>query len=201
MAQHDEWRLHHSDRELLRLRLVAKRSIAFALALACVVVLSGCSPSDEPPGGSEGVADYAEFDAVFADWATQYVDCAREYGADARLNDQGSIENAVGEGRPVREGLDADCIDRVGSPPEPPPLNDEFLAGMFELFVEQADCLRAAGYVISEPPSREEWVENYDGYSWNPLIDVFDAGADVQAADGKCPQPGPREAEQRGAAL
>lgn len=138
---------------------------------------------------------------MFADWASRYVDCAREYGADARLNEQGSIENAVGEGRPVREGLDADCIDRVGSPPEPPPLNDEFLAGMFELFVEQADCLRAAGYVISEPPSREEWVENYDGYSWNPLMDVYNAGEDVQAADGLCPQPEPREAERRGAGL
>ncbi|WAB82908.1 hypothetical protein OVN20_07240 [Microcella daejeonensis] len=172
-----------------------------ALLAAGALLLGGCASSADEESAPEALASYEEFDQVYADWSSQYIDCAREFGAAAERTDDGGIENAVGEGRPVREGLDADCIDRVGSPPEPPPLNDAFLAGMFELFVEQADCLRAAGYVISEPPSREEWVENYDGYSWNPLMDVYNAGEDVQAADGICPQPEPREAERRGAGL
>lgn len=179
-----------------------RHSVTTGAAVIVLVglALSGCAAA-EPDDEAAAVATYEEFDAQFADWAPRYVECAREFGADALLDDRGAIENAVGDGRPVSEGLDADCIERIGSPPEPPPLNDAFLAGMFELFVEQARCLTGAGYVISEPPSREEWVENYDGYSWNPLTDVHDAGRDVEEADGLCPQPEPRAAEQRGASL
>lgn len=136
---------------------------------------------------------------MFADWAPKYVECARSYGADARLVGNGSISVPYAPGRPVDQGLDADCVREVGYPPSVPPRTDAFLRGLYELLVEQAECLRDHGYVISEPPSRQEWVETYGGYSWNPLADVNSAGLAVIEADRTCPQPDPREAERRGA--
>lgn len=166
--------------------------------IAVLVLLTGCSSTAEPIDPDPTPSSYAEYDAIFADWAPRYVDCAREHGADARLGDDGSIINAYAEGRPLKEGLDAECIEEVGPPPNAPPLTDAFLRGMYELFLMQAGCLRDHGYSVTEAPSRDQWVDNYDGESWNPLMDVHNAGRDVEEADRLCPQPDPREAERIG---
>ena len=178
---------------------------AFAVVgLLGTLVVSGCTSGGDAPGEVAPhltTTNYTEFDALFADWAPKYVECARRFGADARLLDSGSIENAYAPGRSVEEGLDAECLKEVGYPPSPPALTDAYLAGLYELFVVQAQCLREHGYTISDPPSRDQWVENYDGYSWNPLMDVNNVGRDVEEADGLCPQPEPREAERIGSTL
>lgn len=170
-----------------------------------VVLLTATSCADtteraDAPTEAEVAADYAQYDELFADWAPRYVECARKYGADARLSEtsKGSIENAYAEGRPVEDGLDADCLAEVGAPPSPPPLTDAFLSGLYQLYMVQAECLRGNGYAISAAPSEAEWVETYDGHSWNPLMDVHQAGGDVIQAGRLCPQPDPREAEMLG---
>lgn len=176
-----------------------KRGLLVALVLVCSsVLLTACS--NEPTAAPEAApTSYADYDRVFADWAPAYVECAREFGAAAQQTDDGGIANPVAAGRPVEDGLDAECIDRIGPPPSAPPLTPAFLRGYYRLLVEQADCLREHGYTISEPPSEDSWVESYDGYSWNPLLDVNAQGKDPGTADGLCPQPDPLEAERLGA--
>lgn len=178
------------------------RSARPLLLSACLLVAAaGCTADDSAPASTdsaEAASDYADFDRLFADWAPRYVECARSFGADARLTEDGGVQNAYAPGRPTTQGLDADCVDEVGLPPEVPALDDEFLAGLFDLYVVQAQCLRDQGYVIAEPPSRKVWVEGYDGESWNPLMEVHLAGRDVSEADRLCPQPDPREAERAG---
>lgn len=173
-----------------------------AVGLLSVLGLTGCSaPTPPGPTHPDRPASYVEYDSLFADWAPRYVECARKYGADAELLPSGSIANAYADGREVKEGLDAACMAEVGSPPDVPAATKAFFMGMYELFIEQADCLRKNGYAISDPPSREHWVETYDGASWDPLMEVNDAGRDVQTADKLCPQPEPREAERIGNTL
>lgn len=165
--------------------------------MAAAVGLGGCSSGATPestPTQSWGPNSYADYQSAYADWAPKYVTCARKYGADAVLHPNGSISNAVAEGRPEKELLDASCVDEVGSPPKPPPLTPELLRGQYALLVREAECLRRQGYTISEPPSRDEWVENYSFESWDPLVEVQKAGLDVEAADVKCPQPDSAEA-------
>ena len=140
----------------------------------------------------------AQFAEMSADWSGRYIECARKYGADAHLTNQGSIANPYAEGRPVTNGLDAGCLAEVGDPPAAPPLTPEFLRGLYLEYVDEAACLRRNGYTISDPPSQDAWVEGYSGKSWNPLMDVALAGQDVASADGLCPQPDPVEAERRG---
>lgn len=186
--------------------MTARRHSHVVLAGVLAIALLTTACSAEVTGRTESTveglvaADYAQYDDLFADWAPRYIECARRYGADAKLSEssEGSIENAYAEGRPVEQGLDADCLAEVGAPPSPPPLTDAFLSGLFQLYLVQADCLRDNGYAISSAPSEAEWVETYDGYSWNPLMDVHEAGGDVWKADQLCPQPDPREAELLG---
>lgn len=205
MASRNEWQLQLRYTKLHDSRVRSRVGFAIALVLlGGILAISGCSDATSDASAanpSPRPTSYEQYNELFADWAPRYVECARKYGADARLLDNGSISGAYAQGRPVADGLDAACVKEVGLPPNVPKLTDSFLAGMYELFVKEAQCLRDHGYVISLPPSRREWVENYGGDSWDPLMDVNNAGRDVEEADGLCPQPDPREAEQLGSTL
>jgi len=163
--------------------------------------LASCAIDSSPnqfAGQTWGPASYSEYEAARAEWGAKYVVCARKYGAAAILHPDGTITDAVAQGRPTTALLDAGCIDEVGPPPESPPLTPELLKGLYAMLVRQADCLREKGYDISNPPSERTWAENYSLDSWNPLLDVRNAGLDVATADGKCPQPDIGEAWRTG---
>lgn len=172
-----------------------------ASAALALTVLTSCT---SPPRGSTDAesprpSTYAAYDVLFADWVSRYVECARRFGAAAEVDLQsGSISQAYAPGRPTDQGLDAQCVEDIGYPPKPPELTMPFLRGLYALLVQQGDCLRQNGYAISDPPSRDEWVENYGGLSWNPLTDVQKAGREVSEADALCPQPEGRDAERIG---
>jgi len=161
-----------------------------------VALLGSCASASAPGPAVE--RPQAAFAQAYADWAPRYVECARSFGANAELLPDGAIQNPVGEGRATTDGLDSECLDAVGPEPEAPPLTDELLVGLYVLFVDQADCLRAAGYPVAEPPSQREWVENYGPESWAPLLDIMQAGGDAGEAMDVCPQPDPVEAERIG---
>lgn len=133
------------------------------------------------------------------EWGERYVACARQHGADAELLPGGGIRHPYAEGREVSpEGLDAECVQQVGRPPAGPEPTPEFLRGLYRLYVKEAQCLRAHGYVIAEPPSEASWVDSYGSESWMPLADVMKTGRDVVEAERLCPQPDPAEAERAG---
>ena len=173
------------------------RPIGVGAGCAVLIALAGCAAPAAPidDAAPQSHAEYAE---AYADWLPRYIDCARSFGANAEALPDGAIQSPVAPGREAVYGLDAECVEQVGEPPAAAPLTDAFLVGLYELLVEQADCLRAAGYEISEPPSRVEWVENYGGGSWAPLVDVMESDRDAADANRVCPQPDPVEAERIG---
>lgn len=170
------------------------------MSCACIAIVgattAGCSP--QGPNSQVTQTSYEDYATNFADWSNKYVECARSFGADARVTPEGSISNPVAPGRSTTDGLDSECIAKVGSAPAPPELTPAFLAGLYELYVEQANCLRELGYVIPDPPSRREWVENYGADSWEPISQLNAQGAYSDEAFKQCPQPDPREAERVG---
>lgn len=154
--------------------------------------------SSTTPSSGWGPESYDAFEQSVTDWRIRYVECARKFGADAKILPNGSIDNAVAKGRPTTDGLDAACVADLGTWPEAPPATPEFLDGLYLLYLQQADCLREHGYAISQPPSQVDWVENYSGESWNPLMDVYLAGLDNSIANDVCPQPDEAEAWRLG---
>ncbi|MBC7725810.1 MAG: hypothetical protein H7146_13860 [Burkholderiaceae bacterium] len=175
-------------------------SPAAIAAIALVALTTGCTSgqADDASATPSSMAGYAD---AYADWAPRYVECARGFGADARITPNGDIQSPVAAGREMRDGLDAECVGTVGTPPAAPPPTASFLRGLHSLLIAQAECLTTNGYTISESPSSDEWVENYDGTSWNPLMDVHATGDDVTRAMALCPQPSERDAEALGATL
>lgn len=173
----------------------------WALSVVAAVSLgslgSGCTP--EAPSSPETPQSQAEFAQLTAEWNDRYVACARRFGAAAEILPNGSINQPYAPGRETRMGLDAGCLDEVGEPPPAPPVTEQFLRGWYVLLVEQAQCLRAAGFTVSDPPGMQEYVENYSGDSWYPLVDILKTHGDISAAEAACPQPDPVEAERRGA--
>lgn len=184
-----------------RINSPAKRVWA-AVSILALLLFTGCARGDleDTDTPSATAHSYDEYDTLFADWAPRYADCVREAGGNPRIVGN-SIENAVVPGRAVDGGLDLQCLQAVGAPPEAPTLTDEFLGGLYELYVEQAECLEMASWSIPAPPSRQEWVENYGGESWAPLVELMKQGEDVAQAQEQCPQPTPNEAERTGRQL
>lgn len=61
------------------------------------------------------------------------------------------------------------CNDEIGHPP-PPPSTDEELRVEYEYRLEDYECLTAAGYPITDPPSFSAYLESHrtTGIVWNP---------------------------------
>jgi len=184
----------------LAIRITGQR----AALLVGVLLLGACGTGSEEdpesaPSPAVTAASYREYDGLFAEWQDAFVDCARAEGLDASIPGDGrGIDNGSSPNRPVAEGvgLDLECIERVGLPPQAPPLTDEVLSGLYDLSLEQAECLRLAGYPVSSAPSREVWIESYRSTpAWLPLEAVYSAGGDVQAAVATCPDPDPRDVD------
>ncbi len=166
--------------------------------------LSACGDGNEvtevstprSPAARVTAATYEQYDGLFAEWRDAYVACARAEGLDASVpEDANGIDGGSSPDRPRdKTGLDLECIQKVGSQPESPPLTAETLNSLFDLSVAQADCLRAAGYPVKPARAREVWVESYTSSAgpWLPLDAVFEAGGDVVEAVRVCPDPDPR---------
>lgn len=178
-----------------------KRSTSALAVLAALLVLSSCTgdggTAEAGPSAGATAVNYEEYDSAYADWAPRYVDCVNDAGGRAVLLSDG-IDYPTVSGREEWQGLDALCVESVGGPPEPPPLTDEFLTGLYRGYVIQAECLRNAGYEVSQPPSEQAWVENYGGESWSPFSELLADGGDLVTLERQCPQPDPREAERLG---
>ncbi|MFZ5869167.1 MAG: hypothetical protein ACOYXW_01340 [Actinomycetota bacterium] len=175
------------------------------MALLLLTTVGACSSGEDAAATSAGfplpqvtASTYEEYDGLFADWRASFVECARSEGMDASVPVDGNgIDNGSSPDRPVAEGigLDRECIERVGVPPQAPPLTEEVLSGLYDLSLAQAQCLRDAGYPVTPAPSREVWMESYTSSSpaWLPLEAVFASGGDVPAAVAACPDPDPRD--------
>lgn len=187
---------------MLSFRIANKGSVFLGCFLGVFLLLiSACSetsPQNEQSLPTPTATSYSQYDQMFADWAPRYVDCARKYGANASIGPDQSINIPYAQGRPVKDGLDAECLKEIGPPPETPPLTQSFLVGLYELLVKQADCLRDHGYTIPPPPSRQVWVENYGAGSWDPLMELYAVNPEDDIAMVSCPQPNPRDAEELG---
>jgi len=67
--------------------------------------------------------------------------------------------------------------------------------------VESAGCLEGLGFSISEPPTRETYVEQLesaDSEAWDPYADIVElaTGEEWDEARRACPQPERPDIEQ-----
>jgi hypothetical protein len=167
------------------------------VATAVVALPHGPDPqtSAAAPVPRQTASTWREWDAIHLQWRIKYVQCVSSVGLDASVTTDGiGGGSSMDRPRDPQTGLDAECIQRTGLPPVSPPMTDELLNGLYQLSLEQADCLRAEGYKVDPAPPREQWKADYrDGTPWLPTERLVKAGLDVSKAMAKCPEPDPRD--------
>lgn len=183
---------------------------AAGLMAATTALVSGCSstPSDAPeadtttqapePASEESPATLAKvFEGSGQEWEQALRNCLENAGWPAVDNGDGTWTWPGTENDPT--GFDqayADCEAEVGAAPPPPPRSDTEYAAMYDFMLETRDCLTGLGYSISEPPSVEQWTDDYRAsyeggeLPWLPWFEMPVAGA--PNVEEQCPQE-PRE--------
>lgn len=176
--------------------------MALILGLGAISLLAACAQEAEDETQPSSQTEYYEH---MNDWADRYVQCLRDRGVDARIvvQEDGlpSISPAVAPGTDPSElwngMLDPACIESAGEPPELPAATEDFKVAAYQLASEQAECLRQNGYVVSEAPSLEQWVEEWDGARWDPVGEAGENGHDVFELTAACPDPTGLTIEER----
>lgn len=121
--------------------------------------------------------------------------CMTDEGWDVALNEFGEITSDHAADQVDEYGADLEsCWAKHGFDKPPPPMDRTTAGEFFDLLVASATCLEDLGYSITEPPSREAYVDGLvaDGaVIWDPYADIADLVTDEEwdAARRSCPQP------------
>ncbi|HLV57318.1 MAG TPA: hypothetical protein VKY81_00340 [Natronosporangium sp.] len=120
--------------------------------------------------------------------------CLRDKGWDAYATEEGW--GASGIPHAQSDQYDADeneCRTSTGIGEVPPPeITEEEAAELYDVLLGVADCMRDLGFAVSEPPSRQAFVEDVVTTTipdWHPYDVVFESGnqSDIQLVESECP--------------
>lgn len=160
------------------------RASALVALLLGGVLVAGCTAGQDSPtaasGGAVAVPSPEESwpsglsrkqeAQLMVEQQDRYVSCMRGEGI--------RIERSDEPGRPwitFFDGLDdatvqqirTACRERSGPEPEIVPATRQELSALYDLKLEAKKCLEARGVTVSEPPSRQQWIEDYTSDSWD----------------------------------
>lgn len=89
-----------------------------------------------------------------------------------------------------------DCVNRVQPDEPPPPMNSEQADAYFDRLLDVAACVRALGYQVEEPPSRQAAVEALQqeviNLGWDPYehpTRTVGSREELNEVYRECPQP------------
>lgn len=145
-------------------------------------------------GSSPAVSDNAEAvieaqEELAQEYNRRFVDCLNASGWPSQLHEDGfgyDVGGVQGPNDAAFSEAEAACAQEVGEPPEPPPLTDDVIRVGFQRLLALRECLEDAGYPVSDPPSAEFYIENFESNPWHPYMDIPDSQLDE--ATTKCPQ-------------
>ncbi len=127
--------------------------------------------------------------------------CLDRQGWDYVINADGGIDVPIPQDVLDRLMVDVEaCRAAMGLSSTPAPDTDESLRGFYAMLIDTWQCLRAHGVQMSEPPSEDTFVDDYqragegsDTVSgWHPYDDdgIYAIPADERARVlSECPQP------------
>lgn len=158
--------------------------------LALVVVMASCSGrATDRPAQASTTTWYS-----IAEKAELIVACIQERGFQAEVYEIGVLLHYGGQ-QEAAERAHAECSEEIDARyPDPPRLSDR---EMYDALLEAAECLRAEGIAVSDPPTFEAWVDSRNppmsevvvNPPWSPHAEI-PVDADFWALHRKCPQPG-----------
>jgi len=166
--------------------MIGKHRLFVALiAAVAAMALAGCS------GGKSATDPQPD---PTSDYATNMVNCLAAKGWDVQRNPDGTYSSRYPDEQSDQYDADvAACRAQFGY--EELAVTEEQASNFYDKLVASAECLRGLGYDISDPPSRQSYVETLVGGElpdWAPyteLLEMAGSAAEVQEAEAACPQP------------
>lgn len=180
------------------------------LTTALVGLLAGCSgdsSSSAGPANTHAVlpptpsvvtgapaVDRKQEAQLSAEWFDRWLSCMGDLGFSVTPTDDGGYTIQGADDSSVEQGTQT-CTEEAGPEPTPAPLTAEEASELYDLELATKACLEAHGQVVTEPPSREEYVQSklaqpvggqhaLSSHPWQAWDGVADAS--LQAV---CPQP------------
>lgn len=190
------------------MRLRASGVSASAIVATLAIALAGCA-ADEPIAQDEPAAAVSNSPGVSAEpfsypaptsrqqgaeiraeWNDRVMACMRDAGYEVTPLGDGSYEINVGseseDAFAAADRIEAACGDAVGPYPTPAPITPDEASALYDANLEAKQCLESQGVVVSEPPSRETFIEAYLGMTVAPWSPYDGVGSSYDAV---CPQP------------
>lgn len=136
------------------------------------------------------------FQGTFDEWAAAFIQCMADRGFEVELGDPAdgdSVRSDVSaEQRPAYMAATEECDMVVGILPSEP-LTSEEISAEYDRQLGIAQCLREIGYPVTDPPSRELYVADYnspEGLHWEAYLAVLDTMTrqDYLNAAAVCPR-------------
>lgn len=177
--------------------------------LVGMLILAGCDASAGPsdhttPGGTATTYESSqEFQAAALEHTHRMIGCLADLGWSARVDHLGrgyEVMSVTAQNRESFIAAQKECEDRFGPGPAQAPLDSEQLELHYADAIAVKHCLEQQGFSISEPPSLELFIADYESamsggerWPWNPWSDI-DAVALGRSAfeelERQCVQPG-----------
>jgi hypothetical protein len=148
--------------------------------LALCVVLAACTVGPSQSGSPEPTSPYRQ---TLDEFLVAMAACLQEKGYNARVEEGGL---RVG-GAYDRETSKADfraCEERIDPARllPPLPLTRSQLEALYRYVVAQTECMREAGYPVSDPPPLQVFVDS-EGSAFDPYGDLRQRGIDFSHED------------------
>lgn len=166
------------------------------VGLVAVILTVACGgPAADEAGSTTNLGVTTTTWYSIAEKAALFVACFQERGFQAEVYEEIGIRMDLGDQPEAAQRAEDECWDEIDARyPDPPRLSDR---EAYDALLEAAECLRAKGIAISDPPTFEAWVdsripsasEELVNPPWHPHSEI-PVSADFWALHRKCPQPG-----------
>lgn len=166
--------------------------VTTSLPLDALATSTTMSSSGGPSGPITGYGDLSGEDYVLIDWfrmSRLVVECVRDHGFPVRLVPPGDgwsfMDVPPGQNALASRYADA-CVAGLNIPPyQEASLEQREL--FYEYYLVLRECLIAEGFGVSEPPSKDYFVENYLTDPWSPYLGLG-LGPGWETIQYTCPQ-------------
>lgn len=152
-----------------------------AVSFAVVACGAGSLPTRSPSPGATPQPTYRQ---SLGEFLLAVTACLQDKGYTVHVDDTGSGVVFDGSTDPAATTADTRaCVEAVDPArlQPPPPLTADQLLELYRYVVAQTECMRNAGYPVSDPPPFQVWVDS--GQAFDPYIDLRNRGIDFDHAD------------------
>lgn len=172
------------------MRFVVLAAVLAAVSTACSANAPR-SPGAAPTNGA-ALSQPPSMHAPADELARKMVQCMGDKGWDVKVHPDGGLEANYPNDQAERYiGDNEQCREETGFG-RSSPVTAEQAAKIYDELLRVADCVRALGYDVSEPPSKQAYVEGLMNgrLPWHPYSNVFEDGPNEAARrqlNDKCP--------------